>query len=421
MTGCSRPRSAFQDRTGLVTEDNTLWIPTTATQLWNDAIDPIAALFGGWGEDARWALGGGTLLAMRWGEHRLSTDLDIAVFPDQEVTLWTMHAPSNTALEKLTAQLATTGIRPWGDLDNPNQRRYERDGQHIDLFEARPVPPGEERVATVNGRAVKTLSTAQILHGKLARLNRAPVRDLYDFASALVYDPDALAIAVGLRHPTVLLQDTAITLARRDELRAAAATQLQGPEFVDVARDPAHPGLAAILSKTIVKMVAEQTQEGWAALARLTDGTSRPINTNPTDPTMDGTSPEGTVEVDAEHAERLIDTWTMANAVAEQTLRTYHEEELAKPWPSYTVRAEKQGLSLICRRDERTPLSEIGTGLTLEEAVKGERCQRRWHPCADATILERRTEQLAASREQDSARVRTSASKRTRRQDSIEP
>ena len=380
-----------------MTEPNTLWIPTTATELWNDAIEPIAALFGGWGENARWALGGGTLLAMRWGEHRLSTDLDFVVFPDQEVTLWTMHAPSNTALEKLTVQLATTGIRPWGDLDNPNQRRYERDGQHIDLFEARPVPPGEERVATVNGRAVKTLSTAQILHGKLARLSRAPVRDLYDFASALVHDPDGLATAVGLRHPTVLLQDTAITLARRDELRVAAATQLEGPEFVDVARDPTHPGLTAILSKTIVKMVAKQTREGWAGLAQMTDGTNRPIKINPREPTMDETSPEGTVEVDAEHAARLIDTWTMAKTVAEQTLRTYHEDELAKPWPSYTVRADKQGLSLVYRRDKTTPVSVLGTGLNLEEAVRGERWHRHWHPCADDTILERRTEQLAAS------------------------
>ena len=202
-----------------MTEHDTLWLPGNVTKLWNDAIEPIAALLGGWGENARWGLGGGTLLAMRWGNHRFSTDLDIVVFPDQEVTLWAMHVPSNTALAKLTAQLAKTGIRPWGDLDNPNQRRYERDGQHIDLFEARPVPPGEERVATVNGQAVKTLSTTQILHGKLARLRRTPVRDLYDFASALVHDPDALANAVGLRQPTVLLQDTAITLARRDELR----------------------------------------------------------------------------------------------------------------------------------------------------------------------------------------------------------
>ena len=386
-----------------MTEIEALWIPATATKLWDDAIEAIAALFGGWGEDARWALGGGTLLAMRWSEHRLSTDLDIVVFPDQEVTLWTMHAPSNTALERLTAQLATTGIRPWGDLDNPNQRRYERDGQHIDLFEARPVPPDEERVATVNGRAVKTLSTAQILHGKLARLGRAPVRDLYDFASALVHDPDALATAVGLRHPTVLLQDTAITLARRDELRADAATQLEGPRFADVARDPAHPGLAAILAKTIVKMVAERTPEGWTGLARMTDGTSRPINVNPADPTNDGTPPEGTVEVDAEHATRLIDTWTMTKTVAERTLKRYHQEELAKPWPAYAVRADERGLSLVYRRDERTPLSVLGTGLKLDKAVKGERWHRRWHPCADDTILERRTEQLATSGEQGSA------------------
>ena len=382
-----------------MTEPNTLWIPTTATKLWNDAIEPIAALFGGWGEDARWALGGGTLLAMRWGEHRLSTDLDIVVFPDQEVTLWTMHAPSNTAFEQLTAQLATTGIRPWGDLEIPNQRRYERGGQHIDLFEARPIPRGDERLATVNGRAVKTLSTAQILHGKLARLSRAPVRDLYDFASALVHDPEGLATAVGLRHPTVLLQDTAITLARRDELRVAAATQLDSPEFVDVAQDPAPPGLAAILSKTIVKMIVERPQDGSAGLAHMADGTSRPINIEPAEPTIDGTSPEGTVEVDAEHAARLVSTWTMAKTIAEQTLRTYHEEELAKPWPSYTVRAEKQGLSLVYRRNEKTPLSVLGTGLKLDEAVRGERWHRHWHPCADDAILERRTEQLAASRE----------------------
>ena len=208
-----------------------------------------------------------------------------------------------------------------------------------------------------------------------------------------MHDPDGLATAVGLRHPTVLLQDTAITLARRDELRVAAATQLDGPEFVDVARDPTHPGLTAILSKTIVKVVAKQTREGWAGLAQMTDGTSRPIKINPREPTMDETSPEGTVEVDTEHAARLIDTWTMAKTVAEQTLRTYHEDELAKPWPSYTVRADKQGLSLVCRRDKRTPVSVLGTGLNLEEAEAEERfghmlasVRRRHHPrTADGT------------------------------------
>ena len=235
--------------------------------------------------------------------------------------------------------------------------------------------PGRNRERTGGGRPCRR---HRFLHGKLARLGRAPVRDLYDFASALVHDPDALATAVGLRHPTVLLQDTAITLARRDELRADAATQLEGPQFADVARDPAHPGLAAILAKTIAKMVAERTAEGWRGLARMTDGTSRPINVNPTDPTNDGTPPEGTVEVDAEHATRLIDTWTMTKTVAEQTLKTYHHEELAKPWPSYSVHADERGLSLVYRRDDRTPLSVLGTGLTLDEAVTGERLHRRW-------------------------------------------
>lgn len=398
-----------------------LRIPATVTNLWNDAIEPVAALFGGWGKDARWALGGGTVLAMRWDEHRISTDLDIVVFPDQEVTLWSMHAPSNTALERLTAQLGTTGIRPWGDLDNPSQRRFERDGQHVDLFEAHPIPGDDERVANVNGRTVKTLSTAQIVHGKLARLSRAPVRDLYDFASALVHDPDALAMAVGLRAPSVLLHDTAITLARRDELRAQAATQLEGPQFADVARDPAHPGLAAILAKTIVKMVAERTPEGWTGLARMTDGTSRPIKVNPTGPTNDGTPPDGTMEIEAEHAKRLIDTWTRTKTIADQTLAAYHQEELAKPWPSYTVQPDDRGLALICRRNERAPPSVLGTGLNLEEAVTGERWHRRWHPCADDAIRKRRREQLAASREQGSGGRRPAKRKRPRRSDPIEP
>lgn len=88
-----------------------LRIPATATNLWNDAVDPIATLFGGWGENARWTLGGGTVLAMRWGEHRLSTDLDIVVSPKQEARLWVMPAPSNSALDRLTAQLATPQSR----------------------------------------------------------------------------------------------------------------------------------------------------------------------------------------------------------------------------------------------------------------------------------------------------------------------
>ena len=104
---------------------------------------------------------------------------------------------------------------------------------------------------------------------------------------------------------------------------------------------------------------------------------------------------------------RLIDTWSTVKTVAEQTLATYHREELAKPWPSYTVHAHGRGFSLACRRDETRPQSVLGTGLDLDDAATAERRHRRWHPCADDAILERRREQLAAAREQGSARRRT--------------
>ena len=142
-------------------------------------------------EAGPWKIGGGTVLAARWG-HRESVDLDLTV---------------NAA-----AAIPALAAGPENDFEAEIGRRggyaitFDRDRctvrfstGKLDLCALDPTPRGGHAGALVDGEPAVVLSNAQILCGKLQRATRSPVRDVFDVVVAGRLDPQALAIAANTR------------------------------------------------------------------------------------------------------------------------------------------------------------------------------------------------------------------------------
>ncbi len=164
-----------------------LTLRTTAGPLWRlvrKAVAECLAELPGAPHECR--LGGGTTLAARF-QHRDSFDIDLTTGPG--TNLGYLRPRLEEALTKL-------GGRP----------RYRDDHLKIDfgtglldVSKLQPRPAGAQQTAIVDGEPFVVLSNAQILHGKMERAARAPVRDVFDVIKADQLDPDALAIAVNAR------------------------------------------------------------------------------------------------------------------------------------------------------------------------------------------------------------------------------
>ncbi len=164
-----------------------LTLRTSAGPLWRLVRRPVAeclAELPGAPHECR--LGGGTTLAARF-HHRDSFDIDLTVAP--EANLGYLRPRLEEAITKL-------GGRP----------RYRDDHWKIDfgtglldVSKLQPRPAGAQQTAIVDGEPFVVLSNAQILHGKMERAAKAPVRDVFDVIKADQLDPDALAIAVNAR------------------------------------------------------------------------------------------------------------------------------------------------------------------------------------------------------------------------------
>ena len=201
-----------------------LTLSVTAGQLWervHQAIaDALAHLHSG---PHRFQLGGGTALAARW-KHRDSFDLDLAV--GRDVPLRDLGEPGSVFRQTMAALggTATYHARQWV---------IEFDVGEVDIVQLRPLPPGAEREALVNGHPAMVLDSAQILHGKLERADQALVRDVFDLIKAAEHDPRALAAAVNCHswHDTevrALMLENADATLERD-----ARTQLIGVGEID--------------------------------------------------------------------------------------------------------------------------------------------------------------------------------------------
>ncbi|MCY3842288.1 MAG: nucleotidyl transferase AbiEii/AbiGii toxin family protein [Acidobacteria bacterium] len=167
-----------------------LRLPEPARGLWLRTRDAIRTSLDEIGV-SEYAIGGGTILAARWKHHRASDDIDLSL-------------PANARLDRLDDR-ETCGLRKrmeqlGGECDTETHGAVYRIAfgeQGIDLWAHRAEPAGAERRERVEGSEETTLSTVQILWGKLNRGLDGLPRGVYDVATAADVDPEALEVAAN--------------------------------------------------------------------------------------------------------------------------------------------------------------------------------------------------------------------------------
>ena len=145
-----------------------------------------------------WRIGGGTILAARWG-HRTSFDIDITVGRNTDLKEVRDGATQHVQAlaEELQGAIVEEERIPTARLRVRFEKNQALNKCALDISRLQPEPNLRERNAKVNGVTITVLDTAQILRGKLERAEKSPVRDVFDFASASKGDPGALAIATN--------------------------------------------------------------------------------------------------------------------------------------------------------------------------------------------------------------------------------
>ena len=142
-------------------------------------------------EEAPWRLGGGTLLAARWG-HRLSTDID--VFLDERSGLGALNPRRDMGLTKAMEDAGAERLSV-----EDRSLKYQFRAGRVEIAQLDPRPKVGHEIALVEGWRIPALRNTQILAGKLGgRGLRSPARDIFDIAVAGLKDPDALEEAVNL-------------------------------------------------------------------------------------------------------------------------------------------------------------------------------------------------------------------------------
>ena len=138
----------------------------------------------------RWRLGGGTLLAARWG-HRRSTDLDIFLPRDSGIAI--LDPRWNPDFVDAMRQVGATSVDVLA-----SSLKFSFPSGRIEITQLDPVPDLPVIDAIADGRELAVYSNACVLTGKLhGRGARLPARDIFDIAVARREDPDALRTAVN--------------------------------------------------------------------------------------------------------------------------------------------------------------------------------------------------------------------------------
>ena len=145
-----------------------------------------------------WRIGGGTILAARWG-HRRSFDIDLTVGP--RANLRHLLPPTGQEIEALARRLGGAISLPEHDKTRRVTIAFERHPElkdcALDICRLQPEPADAQRAARIDGREAVVLHSAQILKGKLERAEASPVRDVLDIATAATADPKSLAMAAN--------------------------------------------------------------------------------------------------------------------------------------------------------------------------------------------------------------------------------
>ena len=177
-----------------------------------DSIQPLFAAFEREDIDvligAGARLGGGTVLAARWNNHRRSTDLDFFI---PRTRFDSLKPLLMGLLRKLEIRLAAPDP-PTQSPDVDTLLQLNTQAGAIDLVGMETLSTrrahwlnSDEWIATGTHGPLRTLTTAGILHGKLEnRILRLLERDIYDVAYAARHHPDDLTDALYNTSPRTL-------------------------------------------------------------------------------------------------------------------------------------------------------------------------------------------------------------------------
>ena len=238
-----------------------LTLATTGGRLWRAVRQPIAAFLAeldGGPHECR--LGGGTTLAARW-RHRDSFDIDLTV--SRGASLYSLGTDFERTMERLGGR-AEYHVGRW---------KIDFGIGQVDLAQLEPCPARGQGTAVVDGEPFTVLSTAQILHGKLERATRSPVRDVFDVIKASRFNARALSIALNCKSR---LETETICLAWERSSAAferAADEELAGvPEAMR--ENPATLGQrgAAALQDALYHRVRVWTEEQFTLVETETKG-----------------------------------------------------------------------------------------------------------------------------------------------------
>ena len=219
-----------------------LKLPPAANKLWRRAGWRIAELLMERG--CAVTLGGGTVLAGRWGGHRQSFDIDFKVpAADAEKLVEAVREPEiRRFIERAGGRANDEDLEP----GNPWTVTFPDTGagqtaQRVEVLAADPVPKHGARTARVQTRELPVASTTQILAGKLRRLGANVPRDLFDLVTAETMDPEALTAAVNTLPENTIRKAGSNWVASGNEITRNSLIHIAG---VDAETRAAFPQLA---------------------------------------------------------------------------------------------------------------------------------------------------------------------------------
>ncbi len=156
------------------------WPATAWRQLLSLALPALDEV----GADVRWALGGGTALALKLS-HRISFDIDI--FLDDANSLHALSPNRNKAARAITNRWQEPG----------HYLKLVREEGEIDFIVAAQLTDLTPWLLSFEGREIRVEQPAEILAKKLKyRGSRFAPRDIFDLLALHEHDPSIIQVAV---------------------------------------------------------------------------------------------------------------------------------------------------------------------------------------------------------------------------------
>lgn len=206
-----------------------LTLPEDAAKLWATLGKAVAETLNRYRCTAR--IGGGTILAARFNEHRRSFDIDLKVSTREAHRL--IRAANDPDILRVTENCGGRSTDEATEHGAIWRIEFQRLGigsltPRIDTWSNTPEPEKAEKWGTVDGYRIRIQSNSQILYGKLKRAGRLTARDIVDIKTAGRLDPEGLTRAVNAFGRRRLERAAAVWRSERTLIANRARTSVTG-------------------------------------------------------------------------------------------------------------------------------------------------------------------------------------------------